>query len=468
MKTVRSAENGAVPNNDLCVEARPLRPTRFPIGFWATGLSFDTLTEAMVDDWKEAGFTLVHGPRFSYTPERAARMRRVLDWAWARDISVIVADSRTRALTEPRQSAAEYRCAAQAVHAEYGGHPSVFGYFVADEPEPADMTRTCECARIVREAAPEKEPFVNHLPWWPTLHERYGRPTFDSFMEEFIRMSAVRVLSYDCYGQAVPPDDPGHESGMRGFFGSLMQYGAAARRHGVDLWNIVLSTPHFSYAVSSEAFIRWQFNSTVAHGGRGLFYYTFYTPGTDGIHNFRNGPIDEFGERTEVFSWLKRTNRKFLETYGDLFLRLTLVQVTHAGRIYGSVPSFQPDDLVLGIEATGHLGIEARSQWKDHPFIVSRFADPGGVGDQFLMLVNHSLECSVSSRVAIRGADGAVWSYAWPGGERLAPEITEAAALWGGAEGVVRKRDHRVLNAWLAPGQEILYRLRDANRTEKT
>ena len=202
----------------------------------------------------------------------------------------------------------------------------------------------------------------------------YNYQTFEEFIDDFFQMEPARFLSYDCYSQTIPSGEPGHDTGMEMFFNSLCMYGAAARWHGADLWNVILSTPHYEYTVS-EDIIRWQFNCTVAHGGKGVFYYTFYTPGTAGIHNFRNGPIDEFGEHTEVFSWLKRTNRMFLETYGDLFLELELKKVAHAGRIYGSVPEFAPDDLILAVEANSRHGDDVI---KEHPFVVSRFSDHTG------------------------------------------------------------------------------------------
>ena len=85
---------------------------------------------------------------------------------------------------------------------------------------------------------------------------------------------------------------------------------------------------------------------------------------------------------------------------------------------------------------------------------MSRFTGPGGDADQYLMLVNNSLERSVLSRVAIHGAERTVWSHEWPGGER--------PMLESGETSVVRKQDYQELSAWLAPGQEILYRVQGA------
>ncbi|MCX6992086.1 MAG: hypothetical protein NT011_02970 [Kiritimatiellaeota bacterium] len=420
-------------------------PSRFPIGFWATGLNLDAISEDMTNDWKEAGFTLVHGPRFDHTPERAEKMKQVLNWAHERDIKVIIADSRTRAPRPSKDSnriqqvSEDYRRAVQSAHAEYGSHPATFGYFINDEPQPTNFRATCECSKIVRDIAPDKQPFINHYPWWSTLHKDYNYLTFEEFIDDFLRMSAVRFLSYDCYQQTIPAGEPGYAWGMEMFFNSLYQYGATARRHGIDLWNIILSTPHLEYIVPSEDIIRWQFNCTIAHGGKGVFYYTFYTPGTA---DFRNGPINEFGERTEVFSWLKRTNRRFLETYGDLFLELELKKASHAGCTYGSVPAFEPDDLILAVEAKN---IHGNGVIKGHPFVVSRFSCPRG--GQYVMVVNNSLERSARGRVILRGADLPVWSYEWPSGERPVDPV------------VVKEKNHLEISTCLAPGQEILYRI---------
>ena len=68
----------------------------FPIGFWnyAPIAVFD---EAKIQEWQEAGITLTMGPEYEATPENIAHMKRILDWADARQIKVIICDPRTRA-----------------------------------------------------------------------------------------------------------------------------------------------------------------------------------------------------------------------------------------------------------------------------------------------------------------------------------------------------------------------------------
>ena len=117
-----------------------VKPARFPIGFWPTGLP--AITEAMMDDWAEAGITLTYAC--------SNNMKQVLDWADARGIQIILQDKRGEA---PRQNEKDevppdYQQKVRSLVEEFGNHPAAFGFKISDEPSPSNFRSVLACAEI--------------------------------------------------------------------------------------------------------------------------------------------------------------------------------------------------------------------------------------------------------------------------------------------------------------------------------
>lgn len=60
------------------------------------------------------------------------------------------------------------------------------------------------------------------------------------------------------------------------YFENLEIIRRQALRVGVPFWNVILATPHFSYRDPSPADMRWQAYTTLAYGGKGLAYFTYW------------------------------------------------------------------------------------------------------------------------------------------------------------------------------------------------
>ena len=74
--------------------------------------------------------------------------------------------------------------------------------------------------------------------------------------------------------------------------------------------------------------------------------------------NYRLPPIDAFGERTETFNWLARTNKYFLHQFGDFFLRAKREKTVHVGKAYGGYELFETgktDDVVLDVTTSDNV-----------------------------------------------------------------------------------------------------------------
>jgi hypothetical protein len=396
----------------------------FPIGFWNYA-PIEVFDEAKVQEWHDAGMTLTMGPEYTATPENIEHMKRILDWAHARDIKVIVCDPRTRARNPLPENFAEQ---VRAVAADFAGHPATFGFHILDEPGEELFQPVCDAVRTAKSAAPHLQPFVNLLPWYPGVASRVGYNNWQTYLDDFLERSGMEFLCYDCYAQMNPA-----KAGWPMYFGNLREYGDAARRNGVPFWNTILSVGHFHYRCPSEDDIRWQFNTSIAYGAKGILYFFFYMRHPH--DNYRLSPIDEFWDRTPIFESLKRTNKGFIKRYGRLFLDLKLVKAMQWPEPVEGCAPFEEDDLIKWVSADSK-----------RPLIVSLFEDDQG--RPWVAMVNNSTEESALARLGLHGANTKAYQLNWENREQPVA--------------VKQREDFVEVSHWLAPGQMEVYRIESA------
>ena len=398
----------------------------FPIGFWNyvdlahVDASFD---RRCVKDWADAGMTLTMSP--SHSPAQAERMRAILDECQERDIRVILCHSHShwRHLAEVGE-AAYRRDFGRAVKA-LGDHPAVFGFHVGDEPGTADFECACRALRTHKEMAPHLSPFCNLLPWYEGVAQRVGFESWAKYLDAYAGEGQPEFLCYDCYSQM----NPGTE-GWEMYFTNLREFREAAERNGVPYWTTLLSVGHFRYRCPREDDLRWQLNTALAHGAKGILWFFFYmrTP----HENYRVSPIDEHWERTETYEWLSRVNRTFLKTTARVVSELTLRRVSHTGKAWGGHALLDDGGLVKGAVAG-----------RDGALIVSEFQHANG--SDYVMVVNNSQTDSTFADLRFAGEGVQLHRMGWTAAEQR----TNTRAEDG----------HAVVQHWLAPGQMELYRL---------
>ena len=203
-------------------------------------------------------------------------------------------------------------------------------------------------------------------------------------------------------------------------------------------WTTLLSVGHFRYRPPQEDHLRWQMNTALAHGARGLLWYFFYMIIDHPHVNYRVSPIDEHRERTETYQWLSRVCRTALNWHLPLLQSLTLKHVHHVGRAWGGVR-------LLPKQGAGRVA-EVHSQY-GQPLIVSEFLD--SEDRPYVMIVSNSQDESDVAHFRVRGNQPRLHQVQWGGAETDVP-VSAAGADFVAAE------------AWLAPGQAELYRVEDA------
>lgn len=237
-------------------------------------------------------------------------------------------------------------------------HPAVFGYHLKDEPDHSQFPELAKSVALVHDLAPGKWAYIN-LP--PGMGEGY-----DGYLDVYVKTCHPKILSYDNY----PIGQEGNFS--FGFWANIAQVRNAGLRHNLPFYNIFLSSAHLTYGEPSEAALRLQAYGSLVYGAKGLCYYKFISrelPILDApeLGDFRNGPLDQFGEKTHAWNWMRNMNRQ-IQNMGPTLLKLKSDVVYHVGDVPEQNRGVGDDTLVKGLKsgsdfAIGDFTHEDGSRW---------------------------------------------------------------------------------------------------------
>lgn len=268
-------------------------PKEFPISFWC-GPPDPHITVERYQQIAAAGFNYLMPPcEGQATPERN---RRILDTARATGLKAFLADQRMP-LSISGVPDAEQRL--DAIVADYARHPAFAGYFITDEPSAAAFPGLGEVVAYLRKKDPRHPAYINLFPNYAS-EEQLGTPTYEQHVEEFIKTVRPFAVSYDHYHFLKGSDRPG-------FFANLEIVRRLSIQYGLPFWQIVLAVPHGPYRPLTEAEKRWEAMQTLAYGGKGLMYFTYWTPSPNPAEW---GPaiIAHDGTATPQYEEVKRIN----------------------------------------------------------------------------------------------------------------------------------------------------------------
>lgn len=374
-------------------EVKMMEPSEFTILPWGeTPGDVDVLKEIRACGFNLAGFVRPEG--LDAVTQAGLRCLVI-------DGSVQVGDA------EAQLDQAEIDKRVEALVKRVGDHKAVFGYYLRDEPSAGAFPGLGRWAAAFAKADPDALAYINLLPNYATTGQ-LGTPTYEEYLESFVRNVKPKFLSYDHYALM----DDGSLRG--GYFQNLEAMRKAALKHNLPFWNIVLSNAHFNYAEPSPAGFRFQLYTTLAYGARGISYFTYFTPN---VGNYRLGPVDQFGNKTPTWDLLRNVNLQ-LHRLGPVYITLKSVNVFH----HPNVPegcSGMDTSLFISALSGGDL-------------LAGEFED--GNGNPFVMVVNKDLTKSASCGISFKA----------PGDVQFVSPYTGALSPWVGE------------NVWLAPGQGTL------------
>ncbi len=273
----------------------------------------------------------------------------------------------------------------QAVANEVGNSSAVAGFVLRDEPPAKIVPRLGLVGKQIQEIMPGKLVYVNLLPsrapqkaMGVGSYESYARMVFDELRQPF--------LSYDNYSLV---NDQMNDD----FYANLEMIRKISIEAKVAFWNCVLSNAHFDYMENTDATYHLQAYSTMAYGGRGIQYFSYFTwP----LGNFRMGPIDQFGNKTSSWDMLRRINNQ-IHVLAPTLKKLRSTGVYHSPTVPAEGKPLSESILIKSVAMTHSHFIPQTSEGQ---FLVGEFVD-----DQnrpYFMLVNKDLKNSFHFEVTLR------------------------------------------------------------------
>jgi len=315
---------------------------------------------------------------------------------------------------------AEVRRNVQAVAREVGNSPAVIGFVLRDEPHARLMPNLGLVARVIREYMPGKWPYVNLFPTRVTP-DRMGVDSYDKYVRMLVDVIRQPFLSYDNYslvgGQMLDY-----------FYTNLEVVRRLSVETGTPFWNCVLSNAHFNYMENSDATYHLQAWATMAHGARGIQYFSYFTWSNG---NYRMGPVDQFGNKTASWEMLRRVNNE-IHALAPTLKRLKSTGVYHYPDVPPECRPISESKLVEAVEMTQRYMVPP----VQGRFLVGEFVDE--TGRPYLMLVNKDLNNSFRYSIKLRKKDGT---------------LRHISQYSGQEEGFGYEMD------WVAPGAGHLFRV---------
>lgn len=303
-------------------------PTEYPISFWE-GVPPEALTRARFQEVKDAGFTYVNPPiNFGDTPEYN---RKALDLCRQVGLKAFIIDKRIpMSLSDP---GAKEKI--DAVISDYRNYPALAGYHLTDEPGAGKFAGLAEVVSYMREKDPRHPVFINLFPNYAPPRA-LGTPTYDEYLRQFAQQVKPFALSYDHYHFLTS----GGKNVDRGtFFPNLASARKVAAEFKIPFWQIVLVTQHApatnpteGYRNLTEGELRYEAMQTLAYGGKGLMWFTYWVPRYDANFIWQNAMINADGTRNPHYYMVQRVNSE-LRALGKQLLNATSTSVFHDGTI---------------------------------------------------------------------------------------------------------------------------------------
>lgn len=317
------------------------------LGFW-NYIESGKLGKEAVKDWKELGCNLAMSFDFDVERHDKQQMIDILDACQEQGLQLIIRDQRTRYKTCAALPRAQFLEGVRQAYADFGRHEAAFGFFAGDEPTMEYEQAFIDTLRILMEEMPTLTPFGNVFPYFagsdfdmltgqnPARHE--------ALLERMLRESGVPVIGFDHYTQCLQGDH-NQEVGINSWFYDLDKFREITAAQGKDFYVTALCVGHWAYRVPTEDDFRWQLNTALAHGARGVLWFHLYN--LKGDSSYRNAPF--YGEqfkKTETFAYLARQQDIFREEHMAQFNKMRLTNVYHTGHFYDPSRRFCSDEVI--------------------------------------------------------------------------------------------------------------------------
>lgn len=220
---------------------------------------------------------------FEYTRIASANFTAVLGGFGATDPASVTASIATCAALDLVciPSACETAPDAPGPSGSCVGLPGAWGFQLKDEPSASDFPALRIWADSVSQRSPDALRFINLLPNYANTVQ-WGTGDYESYVTSFINIVHPDILCFDAYPifsqiQPFPFDDPSNET-QAGYLRNLATIRTAALNANLPFWNFFNSMPYGGRSDLTEAQMKWQVFTALAHGSKGALYFCYWTP----------------------------------------------------------------------------------------------------------------------------------------------------------------------------------------------
>ncbi len=301
-----------------------------------------------------------------------------------------------------------------------GRNTAALGFYLRDEPNAQMMPGLGKLAGLLREAMPDKWPYVNLFPY-RVPPKMLGTSDYDAYVRMLVKTIGQPFLSYDNYSLV------GGEM-LDYFYTNLEIVRRLSIETATPFWNCILANAHFNYMEPSDATFNLQVYSTMAYGGRGIQYFTYFAPE---IGNYRLAAVDQFGNRTATWEMLRRIDNQ-IHALAPTLVRLRSTGVYHYPDVPEQAQPLAQSKLVENVEMTQRYvrpPVAGR-------FLLGEFEDRDG--RPYFLIVNKDLKNSFQFKIRLK---------------QEGRKLMRVSPYSGNEEPFGREMD------WLAPGAGILFRV---------
>ena len=220
-----------------------------------------------------------------------------------------------------------------------GSHPALYGFYVGDEPFcREELEASADVIEIHKQLAPHLTPFLNYTGASAKFSgEARGGRTLSEWMKYVHDRTGVGMICFDEYDQSI--NDGG---GKTNFFYTVDQMVGAGKACDTDVWGCLISVGGHVYGEPTEVGIKWQIHMAAALGLRGVLWFKFYD--RDFANDAYGAPIDEFGNKTQAYYGIYRTQRRFMNHYGEFIMKMKHKKTYSITLDRGIFPVFKPED----------------------------------------------------------------------------------------------------------------------------
>lgn len=312
----------------------------FPISFWC-GPPDKFISAERFQEIKEAGFTHVMPPCGGAA--NVERNRKILDFSQQAGLKAFIADGR---MTTSITGVADAKARLDAIINDYKMHPALAGYSITDEPGAGAFPGLAEVVAYLKENDAPHPAYINLFPNYANA-EQLGVATYEQYLREFVGKVKPSVLSYDHYHFLHNGDRPL-------FFANLAAARKVSQEFQLPFWQIVLAVQHGPYRNLTEGELRYEAMQTLAYGGKGLMWFTYWQP-DDPSFQWSHAMINLDGSRDAHYDMIKRINQE-VAAFGQQLLTANSTLVFQSGQVPpGGTPS--PNNAPVLIAGKGDFTI---------------------------------------------------------------------------------------------------------------